>query len=91
MTRRSKREIERILDDLEEGRTSSEGDPALTTAHRAAVQAALEYYYGNYDTAAGDLNGDPSERRAVFREAADHVEEPHATTLRELTDGRGST
>lgn len=83
MTRKSKREIERALDALADGsRTSTPGD--VSNQVREAVRAALAYRYANYGTV------DRSSREAFLRDAAAHVDEPHAATLRELVDGRGS-
>jgi len=53
-------------------------------SHREAVRAALGWRYDNYDAA----DADSGNTEAVFSEAAEHVEEPHATTLREML-GRG--
>lgn len=53
-------------------------------SHREAVRAALGWRYDNYDAAGADFGN----TEAVFSEAAEHVEEPHATTLREML-GRG--
>jgi len=86
MTRRSKRESETVVDDRADGGESRTSDGDVTDAERDAIRAALAYRYANDDTVAGSPDGDPAEVRAFLRDAADHVDEPHATTLRTLLE-----
>ena len=86
MTRHSKREIERAVDDLAGGVDSRPSVGDVTDAERDAIRAALAYRYANYDTAGGSPESDPGEVRAFLRDASEHVEEPHATTLRDLLE-----
>ncbi|SEW20488.1 hypothetical protein [Halobacterium jilantaiense] len=88
MTRHSKRELERALDDLTTEATTPGDVPDRV---REAFRAALAYRYANYGSVAGDPDGDSEEMGAFLRDASDHVEEPYATALRELIDARRST
>ena len=83
MTRPSKRELERAVEDLTNGGRGTV--PEVTDVEREAIRAALAYRYDNPDA----VDADPTDGRAILAEAVDHVEEPHATTLREFLDGRG--
>lgn len=85
MTRLSKRELERAVDDLTDGVRAT--SPEVTEADRKAIRAALAWRYDNPDA----VDADPNDTVAVLTEAVDHVEEPHATTLRDLLGREGTT
>lgn len=87
MTRRSKRSLERAVDDLDAGGYNRPTGGDIPKSHAEAVVAALAYRYDNYGTLDGDPDGHPEERRAFFLDAANHIEEPHASVLREWFSG----
>ena len=52
----------------------------LLESHKEAVRAALGWRYDTNTDSEAPVNDMP----AVLAEAAEHVDEPHATTLREI-------
>jgi hypothetical protein len=88
MTRRSRRELKRAVEDLApEGSTRDGRGDTLPEGHRDAVRSALAWRYDNYDA----VDADPTDARALLAEAAGHVDEPHDTALRDLLGRGGST
>ena len=59
----------------------------LPERHREAVQAGLAYYYDHYD-AVGAESDDMAVR---LSKVVEHVDEPHATALREILGREGDT
>ena len=77
-----------VLGDVFAGGETPTAD--LDDTHREAIREALAYRYEQDGGLDGDLT-DPAGRRAFLADAADHVDEPHSTVLRELLDAGGST
>lgn len=78
MTRKSKREIERALEDLGDRSGAVESPSELTDEQRDAVRASLRYRRQAYP------DGDAPTGRALFQEALDHVDDCHAARLEAL-------
>ena len=71
--------------DAVEGQLPDRRARTASESHKEAVRAALGWRYDNYDAA----DADSGNTEAVFSEAAENVEEPHATTLREMLGREG--
>ena len=75
------------LDELEDAVDADHGpagDGHLDDTHREAVRAAFAYHYRRDTDLLGGPCGTSDEIRAFFADAADHVDDPHSTTLRQL-------
>ena len=89
MTRKSKREIERAVEELAPADAVRRPSSDLDERHREAIRAAFEYRYSSDGDLVGDPNGDESERRAFLDDAADHVAPDHGVVIRETLLGDG--
>ena len=88
MTHRSRRELERAVEDLAPERSTRDGHADTPPEeYREAVRAALAYRYDNHDA----VDADPTDGRALLAEAVEHVDDPHDTALRDLLGRGGST
>ena len=83
MTRKSKREIERAVEELAPADAVRRPSSNVDERQREAVRAALERRYHPETDLVGDPGGDEHERRAFLADAAGHVAPDHAVVIRE--------